>query len=532
MRSPAGSRGSKPLPPLADRKASLLLPSMTEPASMPSHTPIVESESTELSSPRNSQANAARPNILFLTMDAPAIRGTGGQVRSYHFADSLAKMSDLTLVSLGGGDGQTPVEPALAASCRQVIQPCDLVAASGVPPGGGKSRLQSWGHANTTLAFPWRNRWRSFLHFCVQYGPSSPGSSGEREPWTRKLLASWLRCQMAILSRWCAIPPLKVFHFSGAFDRVLPAVVSATSESDFDLIFFEHSFTYPFAQQLHRRFPSAALICNAHNVEWILEDRVAELISEPTAKRFHLAQVRLLRALETKAFLASELILACSEEDRTQIAKLAPETPVHVIGNGVDTDYFRPPEPRTLSPKPTLLFTGGFGYGPNLDGLQFFLEEIFPLIIKSQPSCRFRFAGFAAQRALERLDIEDDRIECISSPEDIRPCFHDAWVYVVPLRAGGGTRLKILEAMAMELPIVSTRIGAEGIPAEGGLHFFLADTPTDFARQVCHLIEGKPLRDRASRAAGTWVRNRYDWGYLIEELPSLIRQVIDRKVPT
>jgi glycosyltransferase involved in cell wall biosynthesis len=134
------------------------------------------------------------------------------------------------------------------------------------------------------------------------------------------------------------------------------------------------------------------------------------------------------------------------------------------------------------------------------------------------------FAGAKASSALSELGYVDSNIECVSSPPDIRPCFERSWIFVVPLRAGGGTRLKILEAMAMELPIVSTAIGAEGIPCQDGEHILLADSPSDFANAVLRLLADEKLRLQLSNEAASWVRKNYDWKDLCESAVNSLRQ--------
>jgi glycosyltransferase involved in cell wall biosynthesis len=193
----------------------------------------------------------------------------------------------------------------------------------------------------------------------------------------------------------------------------------------------------------------------------------------------------------------------------------------------VDTEYFRPSKSDPTSDVPTLVYTGGFGYGPNQEAIQFFVSEVLPKIWAVRPDCEFLFAGFEAKSMYLKLTQPDRRIRYVCSPDDIRPCFDQAWVFVVPLRTGGGTRLKILEAMSMERAIVSTTLGAEGIPCESGRHLVHADGPVEFAREVVRLLESPEDRYRMGHAARQWVRENFDWQILCERIRTALQTVLN-----
>ena len=135
-----------------------------------------------------------------------------------------------------------------------------------------------------------------------------------------------------------------------------------------------------------------------------------------------------------------------------------------------------------------------------------------------KPEVKFVFAGSQAKQAKRDLSIDDEAIECVSDPADIRPCFQAAWVFVVPLLVGGGTRLKILEAMSMGVPVVSTSVGAEGLGAENGMHLLIADTPQEFADAVVRLLNDSALQSRMKTVAAEWVRTRYSWESLSPQI--------------
>jgi glycosyltransferase involved in cell wall biosynthesis len=310
-----------------------------------------------------------------------------------------------------------------------------------------------------------------------------------------------------------------VVLFRRHFEAIRPQLVElAGSGAEFDWIWFEHSLMFPFVEKISPQFPAAKLACNAHNVESVLHTRIAGATADPGERHYVQTQARLLSVMERRAFSVCALVLVCSEEDKTAVHRLVPDANCLVVGNGVDTGYFRrrPGSPR--APEATILFTGTFGYGPNREGLAWFVSKVWPLVKRELPSCHFVAAGRGAAEAVRTLAAGVPGIVALSDPEDMRPAFEEAWVVVVPLLAGGGTRLKILEAMAMECPVVSTSLGAEGIPMESGRHGVLADSPEAFAAALRDLLQDHRRRERLASEALAFARERYDWQSLIPKV--------------
>jgi glycosyltransferase involved in cell wall biosynthesis len=193
---------------------------------------------------------------------------------------------------------------------------------------------------------------------------------------------------------------------------------------------------------------------------------------------------------------------------------------VVVVPNAVDVERYRP---RPGDPPPdgrTLLFFGALDYWPNVDGLLFFLDAIWPRLAASHPAARVRIVGRRPPPAL--LARRGPRVEIAGFVEDLRPSLASAAAVVVPLRLGGGTRLKILEAMAMARPVVSTVRGAEGIDAAPGRELLLADDPEGFAAALRRLLDDPTLGARLGRAARALVVERYAWRTSVRELERLL----------
>src|SRR5216683_1073363 len=194
-----------------------------------------------------------------------------------------------------------------------------------------------------------------------------------------------------------------------------------------------------------------------------------------------------------------------------------------IVSTGVDTEYFRPDAGKELSC--SLVFTGSMDWMPNEDGVLYFLRLILPLIRWEIPQVRFNIVGRQPSDKLRAAVASDPGVRVTGRVEDIRPYVHEGSVYVVPLRIGSGTRLKIFEAMAMGKAIVSTSLGAEGLPVNDGSDISIADSPEEFARKVVALLRDPEERSRLGLAARQLVEQRYSWSSVAAEFDAVLRRV-------
>ena len=443
--------------------------------------------------------------------------GSGGAVRAFHFARAMADYGDLTLVCLGGPSGTDEVNPEIHAKAKRVIEAKQLEPER---KARNRSRIKSWLRTARTIAFPWTDDWNDFGEYCLQHCPVQKNASIRK-----RALGAVLRNEYRLAARLVNLPPVSLQLYRSRWRQLLPTLASLVADEQFDIIFFENSIYHPLVNDLALLSPDSLLVCNAANIEYKLQERMAAHTRGSWNKTWEESQVKFVRSLERNAFRNCDLVFTCSEQDKLLAEELAPNTTHHVVGNGVDLNYFQPRASQSASSK-TILFTGSFRYPPNQDGARTFIENVFPLVTKSVPDCRLVLAGFDAGLLANELNTSDPRISFISSPEDIRPCFDDVAVAVVPLRIGGGTRLKILEAMSMRVPIVSTRIGAEGIPATDGKHLLLADSPDEFANAVTKLLDSHSQRESMAYESSQWVAKNFSWKSLcqraIEQIDHLI----------
>jgi polysaccharide biosynthesis protein PslH len=262
-----------------------------------------------------------------------------------------------------------------------------------------------------------------------------------------------------------------------------------------------------------------------HNVEAEIWRRHAETASNPVARHLLSQQWRRMLRFEGDAISRFDLVLAVSEADGRTLERLYPgrlRAPVHVVQTGVDTAYFAPMA-ETLPRHAHLVFTGSMDWLPNEDGMAYFTREILPRIRRAVPETTLSIVGRAPTPAVRKL-AEQEGIEVTGRVDDVRPHVAAGCVYIVPLRIGGGTRLKIFEAMSMAKAIVSTTVGAEGLPVTHGKDIVIADEPATFAAAVVRLLGDAPARRQLETAARALVLEHYDWAAVAHDFERAIER--------
>ena len=220
---------------------------------------------------------------------------------------------------------------------------------------------------------------------------------------------------------------------------------------------------------------------------------------------------RKLLRYEVKWLRRFSVCVTVSEDDAEKVQSLAPKTDVYVVPNGVDIQHFTMNESERDSN--TLLFFGTLNYGPNLDGLLWFCDEIWPRIQLTNPHIKLDIVGL--NPTPEVISLEKLKgVHVTGFVPDIRTKLWSATIGVVPLRIGGGTRLKILESLATGCPVISTTIGAEGLSLVDGEHLLIRDTHDQFAQGVADLLDSVSLRKRLSKAGRLVVEQKYDWKHI------------------
>jgi sugar transferase (PEP-CTERM/EpsH1 system associated) len=216
-----------------------------------------------------------------------------------------------------------------------------------------------------------------------------------------------------------------------------------------------------------------------------------------------------------------------SQQEQANVLSIVPNCRhVVVVPNGVDLDRYKG---RLGTPEPgALVFPGALTYSANFDAMAFFLHQIFPLVKARWPEVVLRITGKTNGVPVDRLPL-DERVILTGYLDDVRPAVAQSWACVVPLRVGGGTRLKILEAMALGTPVVSTSKGAEGLEATHGEDILIADTPAEFADAVLRLLDDRALRASLAANGRRLVESRYGWKVIGEKLDQLLRRVVKER---
>ena len=262
--------------------------------------------------------------------------------------------------------------------------------------------------------------------------------------------------------------------------------------------------------------PPAQRIYDAHNAEFLLQRRMAHA-SSGLRGAYSRVQSRRLARFEAHLVRNSRMTLAVSEHDANQLIAVAGGVAnVHAIPNAIDVAgyHFQPPASDTA---PNLLFVGKLDFRPNADALREFIRDVLPHLADA----RLFAVGAAPPDWLIKAGQHDSRVAVTGHVPDERPYFARAAAMVLPLKAGGGSRLKALVAMALGLPIISTRLGMEGLEAEPGVHFLLADTPQEWVTAINCLVRDVQLRLRLATNGRMLVEERYDWSAIRPRLQAV-----------
>ncbi len=271
------------------------------------------------------------------------------------------------------------------------------------------------------------------------------------------------------------------------------------------------------------RFPR---VLNHHNCESAMMRRRAELEPSAVKRLFLRDQARKLKQLESDLCRQCDINLTVSEADTDELREHCAEGCFHVVENGTDCSYFSPRE--EMETPASVIFAGSLNWYPNQSALRFFGEQVWPILKKSHPGIRLYVAGMAPPRWMFDWAAKDGSTEVVASPEDIRPWIHRAAVFVCPIQDGGGTKLKILDALAMGKAVVSTTFAIEGLRVVPREHLLVADSPADFAVATSLLLRDTALRRKISRAGRQFVEEEYSWASIGKQLTRAYQQAIQR----
>jgi polysaccharide biosynthesis protein PslH len=274
-----------------------------------------------------------------------------------------------------------------------------------------------------------------------------------------------------------------------------------------------------------RNFPSSLAVPTVlfqHNVETVLWNRLAERTMNPARKIGYTLEARKMARYERRALAWFHHVIAVSRDDRAQMLAMYPNCQISVVPTGVDTAQYHPAPPASSDP-PLVVFIGSMDWEPNIDAVEFFCWEIWPEVIKAIPRARFQIVGRNPHPRVQQL--ANSSVEVTGTVSSISDHLRYATVVAIPIRIGGGTRLKIFEAMAMGKAVISTSIGAEGLDVKDGRDLAIADAPQAFAATLTRLLQDAGARRKYERAAAE-LAARYDWSEIARQFAGVLQGVV------
>jgi glycosyltransferase involved in cell wall biosynthesis len=320
-------------------------------------------------------------------------------------------------------------------------------------------------------------------------------------------------------------------------------VQSWLADGDYGIVQIEGIELAQYARHIDRQ--KCAFIFDDHNCEYLLQQRNA-LTDLRTPRRWHAAAYSLvqwakLRRYEAQICAEANAVLAVSQPDQAALQRIAPQATIHLAPNGIELDAYAPAQianraTSTGGPSRfTLLFTGKMDYRPNIDAVLWFADQVLPHLITVAPEIHFQIVGMNPHPRLDPLRL-NPHIEITGAVPDPIPYLHAANLFVIPMRVGGGTRFKALEAMAARKAIVSTTLGVEGIGVQSEREMLLADAPDEFAVAILRLLADQhadaSLTHRLGQNAYDFVSANYTWDRIIPTIDRLYAQFLSKQTPT
>jgi len=308
-------------------------------------------------------------------------------------------------------------------------------------------------------------------------------------------------------------------YYSRRMQKILNSLLKSRN---FDILHFEMLHTGQYLQNL-KLDQQIKTILDQQNIDSVIWHRLAQTELSYFRRIAFYWQYRSFLKYETYLCKRFDRCLCVSEEDMKSLIEICPDISAEVIPNGVDPDYFTPSE--IAEDENQLVFTGSMDWQPNEDAVLFFCQHIFPIIKSELPHIRFFIVGSnPTGRVLDLRNIEG--VNVTGLVDDVRPYIAESAVYVVPLRIGGGTRLKILQALAMKKAIVSTSVGYEGLDLEPDRDLIVSDEPGDFAARVIQLLRDKEMRKNLGENGRNLILRKYDWKSIASKLSSVYEDTI------
>lgn len=328
------------------------------------------------------------------------------------------------------------------------------------------------------------------------------------------------RYALANLFKGLILPkPFSIYNYWSA--QTFTKLKQIADSTKIDVIQIEHTALAPYARLLDCPFK----IIDFHNLEHEKMERYARFQTNILKRTYAQFTTYKLKRYEFQLVKQFDLCLTCSERERRILSHYAPKANLAVIPNGTDIRYDKGKTAVSLRPVRNLLFVGALNAEKNVDAVLYFYHNIFPLVLKVYPNITLKIAGGAVPPRIQKL-ADEPNVDVLGFVEDLTTVLRPDTIAIVPLRYGGGTRLKITEAMAHAVPVVSTSIGCEGLTVEDKKNISIADTPETFSEACLNLIESDTFRRQIISNGLELVRKHYDWKAIANDLSGRITQMV------
>jgi len=305
--------------------------------------------------------------------------------------------------------------------------------------------------------------------------------------------------------------------------KMVETVREIVGKNSYDIIHIDHIHMTHYTDC----FNGQPLLLDEHNVEYKILERCANVEKSWVKKALFKHQAKKMRKFEARKVTDFSACTTVSAEDSRILADvIGRKKQIDVLPNGVDTEYFKLQDTRhKTQEEEAVVFTGSMDWFPNDDAAMYFCNDILPHIWKENPRVKFYIVGKDPSAVLKDYAKTDNRIIVTGRVDDVRTYVEKSKIFVVPLRIGGGTRLKILEAMSMQKAVIATTIGAEGIQHKEGRNIILEDEPKVFAKKVVALLDDPLRREKLGNCGRALVLEKYDWGIIGEILGNIYDRI-------
>jgi polysaccharide biosynthesis protein PslH len=445
---------------------------------------------------KNQQAGFMQKKILFISPGVP-LPPTGGGTRSFHILKAAAASGIVDLIVF---------EPVDSGERDQLSIFCNSIT-------------DQPAKTKPVETFLWKFTYRLCLVFPFLFSASTLNheigffvrNRMLGMPFLRSVYFAWLLLAFRTKKELPSIA-YQLLNKNKVWKRQLADKL----KSPYDVLIIDFSYMGFLLQQINTdNFKK--IIVNTHNVEHRLVRQSAAHAFDAIEAKWIELQASMIGKAELDCLKIADHVLCCSKEDQLQFSKIHAAA-IAIVPNGVDLEYYKPTQ--NIPQKPMLLFTGTMNYGPNIDAVKWFIPEVFVPLQKKYPLLRLVIAGRKADQlgfnGMAGVVIEND-------PPDMRPFFEEAQVVVVPLRQGSGTRLKILEAAAMQKTVISTKLGAEGLDGLTDDMIRFSDTPSEFIQSLKELLEDRCLGKKMATNIHNWVVAHYSWESIRKQVETLLK---------